>query len=101
MRVLILALLLAGSGSAAPRPDPSVSSSPRQPLAIDLVQCRRLDVVPADGPAPPRAQRLGELPPGDTILAVYRTDADGCVRPVIVRYGDGRPAPPEAREGQR
>jgi hypothetical protein len=40
---------------------------------------------------PPRAEvkRLDELPQGDVILSVYN-EVDGCMAPVIVRYGEPR-----------
>ena len=100
MRILVLATLLSATSGvaasadrqAAAPPSASVRATPATPWRGSL--CRdRLQVIPADTPAPPKAKRLGELPPGDTILAVYREREDGCIDPVIVRYGDGRPAP--------
>ena len=96
MRLVILAaMVIAMPASAAPPPPGAAqapASRPVEPVRIELPQCRiRFNVVPADLPAPPPVRRLGELPPGDTVLAVYR-EVEGCPEPVIVRYGDGRPA---------
>ena len=100
MRILILATLLSATSSVAapagPRVyEPPVGSERAMPAGPGRVAgCRdRLQVIPADTPSPPAASRLVDLPPGDTILAVYREREDGCLDPVIVRYGDGRPSP--------
>ena len=39
-------------------------------------------------------KRLDELPPANLILTVLREE-DGCIVPVIVRYGIGAPAKPD------
>jgi hypothetical protein len=55
----------------------------------------------ADAPSKLEARRLDELPPGNLILAVMR-EVDGCVEPVIVRYGYGlgSGAPPSRAKGK-
>lgn len=104
MRLLILAAVLAAPSSvssAAGAPAPAMSPDRAPPGATSETStpnCRRPDVILADAPAAPEAKRLGELPSGDLILSVYR-EVDGCMAPVIVRYGEGRgpaavPAPP-------
>ena len=35
-------------------------------------------------------QKLTELPPGNAYIAVYRRDANGCEKPIVVKYGVGR-----------
>jgi len=108
MRLLVLALAAAAGPSAGAQPvaipgEPA-PALPRAGSTLPLAPIcdERMRVIPADTPPAPEARRLGELPPGDTILAVYRESEDGCVRPVIVRYGDGRPAPavPQASDGR-
>ena len=97
MRLLILAAALAAPSSALSAPPGPIAGAPQVappgaiagPLASPSANCRRPDVMPADAPATPEAKRLGELPDGDLILSVYR-ETDGCMDPVIVRYGDGR-----------
>ena len=41
-----------------------------------------------------KLKRLDELPPANLILTVLREE-DGCIVPVIVRYGIGAPAKPD------
>jgi hypothetical protein len=105
MRLLTLPLILAAlPASAAPTEAPAVQFA--DPVARPPSDtCKRPDLHQAETPKPARGQKLGELPPGDLILSVYN-QVDGCMEPVIVRYGDGRaPAPagqPEpARPGAR
>ena len=119
MRVVVLAALFLATGSAAPGAAappvpappgpardgaPSVRTLPR--TTSSGAECRDpFRVVPADGLEAPSSQRLGELPPGDTLLAVHRMTPDGCLDPLIIRYGDGRgparaapePVRPESR----
>ena len=45
-------------------------------------------VHPADSPPKAELKRLDELPPANMVLAVVR-EVDGCIDPVIVRYGIG------------
>jgi hypothetical protein len=96
MRVLVLATVAfaATSHAAPPVPGPAASA----PEAVRVLpggritgrECRdRFQVIPADARTPSRPRVLTELPPGDTILAVYK-EVDGCMEPLIVRYGDGR-----------
>jgi hypothetical protein len=89
MRLLILAGLLAA---------PAASAQQRPPEGATGVPCPRdRYLIPADGRRKAEARRLGELPPGDLILGVWRTE-NGCLAPVIVREGVGAPrgqqAPP-------
>ena len=39
---------------------------------------------------PLKPQKLTELPPGNMYSAVYRRDANGCEKPIVVKYGVGR-----------
>lgn len=45
-------------------------------------------IHPADSPGKLSIKRLGELPPGQLVLTVYR-DENGCPKPVIVRQNIG------------
>jgi hypothetical protein len=96
MRLLILPLILAAlPASAAPQ-----EAAAPTPLTADT--CKRPDLHRAETPKRAESRKLGELPPGDTILAVYDR-VGGCLEPRIVRYGDGRapeqsqPEPPRPR----
>ena len=93
MRHLLLAAALVlptGSALAGPR-EPIAQPSKFAGARIDCMSGR---VRHADGPQKPRANRLGDLPPGDLQLAVVR-EVDGCQEPVIVRQGYGAGARPE------
>ena len=97
MRLLLLPLLLAAlPAAAAPRDQVriDVAKSPADPMGRPRQDsCKRLDVHEAEAPKRAESRKLGELPSGDLILTVYR-EVDGCIDPLIVRYGNGRaPAP--------
>jgi hypothetical protein len=103
MRLLVLPLLLAvplPSSAAPPAPQRDVETAPLQSGSQpSTAACRRPDVILADAPPGSEAKRLGELPDGDLILSVYR-EVDGCMAPVIVRYGEGRGTASETPRGQ-
>ena len=91
MRLLILPLVLAAlPASAAPPAAPRATAD----------TCKRADLHHAETPKRAESRKLGELPPGDTLLAVYN-QVEGCMEPVIVRYGDGRAPAPASPEPQR
>ena len=77
MRTLSLAAIL--SLLAAP----ALAAPPEEKRS-----CTRPDVHQARPAAPVRPRTLGELPPGNLELAVYR-QIDGCQTPVIVRQNLG------------
>ena len=90
MRVLILAAALLPPPST-PAADPAPRArewSPSSSPPLSNSECRRPSLRPAETPIPKEAKRLGELPPGDLILTVYR-EIDGCLEPVIVRQDVG------------
>jgi hypothetical protein len=96
MRVFALVTLLSATTSAAAPPaEAPAGSAPAAERVLpggrgDGRECRnRFQVTPADTLAPPGPRVLTDLPPGDTVLAVYK-EVEGCMEPVIVRYGDGR-----------
>ena len=39
---------------------------------------------------PLKPQKLTELPAGNMYSAVFRVDANGCEKPIVVKYGIGR-----------
>ena len=89
MRLLILPLILSALPASAAAPTRAPGDS-----------CKRADLHQAETPKQPRSSKLGDLPPGDLILSVYN-QVDGCMEPVIVRYGDGRGPAPAALEPER
>ena len=91
MRLLFIMVALAvpSASSVAETPKRAqapVLENPGMPIA-GRRECRRPNVHPAEGKKG-KFNRLGELPPGDLVLTVYR-DVDGCPDPVIVRQGYG------------
>ena len=93
MLLLILAgLIAAPSAPALPAGDEPAPQS-RPGWQVDCPDYPR--VVPAEGTGKAEAKKLTELPPGDLILSVYRSE-DGCPRPVIVGQGYGAVEAPEA-----
>ncbi len=96
MRLLPLAFLLAAVPAAA-APTGDAPAARQAPVTHPMVRpagdtCKRPDLHQAETPQAAEHRKLGELPPGDLILSVYN-QVGGCMEPVIVRYGDGRPAP--------
>ena len=51
--------------------------------------CKPVGAVAQSGPMRPEMKRLGELPPAETYMAVYRTDARGCLDPLLARDRQG------------
>jgi hypothetical protein len=93
MRLLILPLMLAALPASAATP-----AEPRTRAAGDT--CKRADLHHADSRTRAESRNLGDLPPGDTLPAVYN-QVEGCMEPVIVRYGEGRAPAPASPEPQR
>jgi hypothetical protein len=104
MRLLFLPLILSAlPAAAAPQETADAPrAEPAAPAALPLSDtCKRADYHHADTPRRAESRKLGELPPGDVILSVYN-QVEGCMEPVIVRYGDGRaPAPAAPAEPVR
>ena len=75
MRLLILAAAL-----AIPAASPAADFKPAK------ADCR-LDQHARQGKA--EAKKLTELPPGQLVLTVFRTDKNGCPQPLVVRQGIG------------
>jgi hypothetical protein len=101
MRLLILAALLAAPSSAATPPDAAVVTDQAvNTLRAPGSDCKRPDLQRADTPLKPEMKKLGELPQGDLILSVYN-EVDGCMAPVIVRYGEPRAIMPVPLEPVR
>ena len=84
--LLLAAALLLPTGSALAGPRDTVPQPTK--FAGSRIDCMSSRVQHADGPQKPRANRLGDLPPGDLQLAVVR-EVDGCQEPVVVRQGYG------------
>ena len=91
MRHLVLTpLLLTAASAAAASPQPAQPPSAPAPTAWQIERCR--EAAPWTARTPRKgvsARKLGELPSGDLMLSVYRTE-NGCPVRTIVRHGIGR-----------
>ena len=70
----------------------ALAAAPPGPVPIQqgTQKCDKLEVRYAQPAArKPKANKLGELPPGDLRLAVHR-EVGGCLIPTIVRHNVGR-----------
>ncbi len=73
----MLILLVAAVTTPVTAADPTPASPTR-------VACRP-GANRATAPGRASVRKLGEMPPGQQIKAVWRFDADGCPSPVVVR----------------
>ncbi|MBV9883550.1 MAG: hypothetical protein JO276_11120 [Sphingomonadaceae bacterium] len=97
LAAITLALLPLTAAAATPVPSPARTNAPpapaRQANAV-TAKCDRFgrmqEASVLHDPSP-RAQRLGDLPPGDLHLTVER-EVNGCHQPVVVRENIGGPA---------
>jgi hypothetical protein len=104
MRLLFALAAIAIPFASSAAYSPSANDPRVKPLG-DPAKCARADLHQADRIDKGEFNRLGELPPGQLVLTVYR-EVQGCHEPVVVRrnYGfDGFDPPrrewgfPEAR----
>lgn len=90
--MLALALAL-GVATAPPPQKPAVQIIQDMPIVMRERACGLWHGTPVDHKGPiPQARKLGDLPTANLELAVLRLDANGCQKPVVVRYdyrGDG------------
>ena len=88
-RTFLVVPVLALLGATPPAKPPSAHSSPARVVSPVPSTCRDIGTV-AQGPdQAPQLQRLGQLPPAEAYMAVYRTDADGCLDPLLARDRQG------------
>lgn len=90
MRLLIALAALAIPFASSPAHGPGAPAARTAEAAKPLgrANCPRSNFHYADKKGKAESRRLGELPPGDLILAVVR-NVDGCQEPVIVRQNYG------------
>ncbi len=86
MRTLILFLALPTAAIAAPVPSPENTAA----------RCQAHGAVPVAGHDKATFKLLGELPPANHVLTVWRSVA-GCPQPVVLREGIGAPEPTPER----
>ena len=81
MRILLCLLPLAAVAATHADDDARVKS-------VDG-RCPNLAITPAEAAKPPSIHPLAEEPGARQEIAVQRTDANGCVQPIVVRDNVG------------
>lgn len=85
--MLLLATALLAAATAQPnRAGDMPIINPNAPAPAQCPPISRYEAMKRGGKLMPR--HLSELPPADVYKAVYRR-IDGCVAPIVVRYGVG------------
>ena len=99
MRILMLgiAAVLPGASAAAPAPTTAhLGTPPASQASNTLTQearvispvpstCKPVGSVAQGENRRPLLKRLDELPPAETYMAIYRTDEQGCLDPMLAR----------------
>ena len=95
MRQLLLIVAVLSFGGAVAQSSASAGvgpaahgASPAPTNRLASEPCQRAGVTWAERGTSAQGSKLGELPPGNLVLAVLR-GTKGCYRPVIVRKGYG------------
>lgn len=92
LTVSLVALLPAAAGAADGKSPAAVTVVPSKGVISPLgANCARPTSHYAYRQGEPlKPQKLTELPPGNMYSAVFRRDANGCEKPIVVKYGIGR-----------
>ncbi len=77
--LLLLSAIMTNPAADMPAINPNASQSANCPATSRYEAARR-------GKAPPKAQKLGELPDADIYKTVYRR-IGGCEAPIVVKFG--------------
>ena len=93
IRYLLIIAMLALPG-AAPSAQPSNKmAQPTRVISPEPSVCKKIGSVARGDPTRPQMKNLGELPPAQTFMAVYRTDEKGCIDPMLASERQGLRAP--------
>jgi len=93
IRYLLIIAMLALPG-AAPSAQPSNNmAQPTRVISPEPSVCKEIGSVARGDPTRPQMKNLGELPPAQTFMAVYRTDEKGCIDPMLASERQGLRAP--------
>ena len=92
-RYLLVVPALALLGAAPPARPPSAQPSPARIVSPVPAICDKVGSYAQGERQAPQLKRLGELPPAEAYMAVYRTDEKGCLDPMLAseRQGIRRP----------
>ena len=88
-RYLLIVPTLALLGAAPPAKLPGPQSSPVRLVSPVPETCDRIGSYAQGERQAPQMKRLGELPPAEAYMAVYRTDEKGCLDPLLARDRQG------------
>ena len=88
-RHLLVVPILALLGAAPPAKPPAAQSSPARVISPIPTACDKTGSYAEGERRAPQLKRLGELPPAEAYMAVYRTDANGCLDPLLARDRQG------------
>jgi hypothetical protein len=89
--LIVPTLALLGATPAA-QPDNGLTR-PTRVVSPEPSVCRETGSFAQGDRTPPKLRNLGELPPAQAYMAVYRTDEKGCLDPMLAseRQGIHRP----------
>ena len=76
-------LTLLGAAPPASPPTGNNITSPARLISPTPSTCREIGSHAQGDRQHPQLKRLGELPPAQTYMSVYRTDARGCLDPML------------------
>ena len=88
-RYLLIVPALALLGAAPATPDNSPQIKPTRVVSPVPGTCDKLGSYAQGQRDGLQMQRLGELPPAEAYMAVYRTDEKGCLDPLLARDRQG------------
>ena len=92
-RYLLIVPMLALLG-AAPASQPNNSlAQPTRVISPEPSVCKESGSFAQGDRTRPNMKNLGELPPAQTYMAVYRTDDRGCLNPMLAGERQGLRAP--------
>jgi len=77
-------LILLAAAALTATPPATSSAEDRSLIPAPPARCKRA-VEKATADRTPRAGKLGDMPPGQQIKAVWRFDANGCPAPLVVK----------------
>jgi hypothetical protein len=88
-RHLLIVPVLALLGATPPAKPPPIQSSPTRVVSPVPATCDKIGSYAQGERQAPQLKRLGELPPAEAYMAVFRTDENGCLDPLLARDRQG------------
>ena len=88
-RYLLIVPALALLGAAPATETNSPLAKPTRVVSPVPATCARIGSQAQGERTAPQMKRLGDLPPAEAYMAVYRTDENGCLDPLLARDRQG------------